>query len=133
MINIRVASLIKNVAVILVLFGSWQAVVPNETGVVEDQPSASNDFDEGETIEILTTHWINNRDIGQGKGPVTSQMLLENQSTYSDSWIQYGGDYANHRHSPIKALSPDNVKELRVCMELAYRYTRSICCLSNCL
>jgi len=44
MINIRVASLIKNVAVILVLFGFLASCSPNETGVVEDQPSASNDF-----------------------------------------------------------------------------------------
>ena len=118
MINIRISSLIKNAAVILVSLGLVASCSPNETGIVEDQPPASNDFDGGETIEILTTHWINSRDIGQGKGPITSQMLVESQSNYSDSWIQYGGDYANHRHSPIKALSPDNVKDLEFAWSL---------------
>ena len=118
MIDIRISSLIKNAAVILVSLGLVASCSPNETGIVEDQPPASNDFDGGETIEILTTHWINSRDIGQGKGPITSQMLVESQSNYSDSWIQYGGDYANHRHSPIKALSPDNVKDLEFAWSL---------------
>ena len=79
MIKIRVLSLIKNVALILFLFGILESCSPNETSDVEGQSSASNDFDGGETIEILTTHWINSRDIGQGKGPVTNQMLLEDK------------------------------------------------------
>ena len=81
-----------------------EATEPSSAGVEPD--------DVGETIVISTTHWTNDREIGYGSGPVSAEMLLEPQSSRSDVWLQFGGDYSNNRHSPIKALSPSNVDDL---------------------
>ena len=69
--------------------------------------------DVAETIVISTTHWTNDREIGYGSGPVSGEMLLEPQSSRSDVWLQYGGDYSNNRHSPITSLSPNNIDDLQ--------------------
>ena len=66
-----------------------------------------------ETIVISTTHWTNDREIGYGSGPVSAEMLLEPQSSRSDVWLQYGGDYSNNRQSPITSLSPNNIDDLQ--------------------
>ena len=92
----------------------------NESTNIENIPSSqaesnSNVMDPDDVAEALvisTTHWTNDRDIGYGSGPVSAEMLLEPQSSRSDVWLQYGGDYSNNRHSPINALSPENVDNL---------------------
>jgi len=66
----------------------------------------------GEALTITTTHWINNRSIGDGSGPVTTELLSEPQSANAGNWLQYGGDYSNQRHSPITELSPENIDDL---------------------
>ena len=82
---------------------------PPDTAVSAPVP----EFDDGgETVEVLTTHWINDANIGDGSGPVTDSDLRASQNEASDRWIQFGGDYSNRRHSPIEALSPDNVDGL---------------------
>jgi len=92
----------------------------NESTNIENIPSSqaesnSNVMDPDDVAEALvisTTHWTNDRDIGYGSGPVSAEMLLEPQSSRSDVWLQYGGDYSNNRHSPINALSPENIDNL---------------------
>ncbi len=61
----------------------------------------------------LPTHWINTRDIGRGLGPVAPERLL-NGTADPESWLLYGGDYNNFRHSPIDDLTPETVKRLQV-------------------
>jgi glucose dehydrogenase len=80
--------------------------------VAQQEPVVEFD-DGGESVEILTTHWINESDIGDGNGPATDALLLAPQNEASDRWIQFGGDYSNQRHSPIEALSPENVENLK--------------------
>ncbi len=59
------------------------------------------------------THWINDESIGHGMAPVSAAMLeagLEDPT----SWLIYGGNYANYRHSPIERLTPAAVPNLRM-------------------
>ena len=58
-------------------------------------------------------HWTNDKDIGGGGGPVTSEHLLASPSN-PEQWLLYGGDYANHRHSPIDDITPENASRLQV-------------------
>jgi hypothetical protein len=88
---------------------------PAEVNVPPDKSTSAPapEFDDGgETIEVLTTHWINDATIGDGSGPVTDSDLRAPQKEASDRWIQFGGDYSNRRHSPIESLSPENVDAL---------------------
>jgi alcohol dehydrogenase (cytochrome c) len=78
----------------------------------ESNSNVMDPDDVAEALVISTTHWTNDREIGYGSGPVSAEMLLEPQSSRSDVWLQYGGDYSNNRHSPINALSPENVDNL---------------------
>ena len=80
--------------------------------VTESNSNVMDPDDVAEALVISTTHWTNDREIGYGSGPVSAEMLLEPQSSRSDVWLQYGGDYSNNRHSPIDALSPENVDNL---------------------
>jgi alcohol dehydrogenase (cytochrome c) len=60
------------------------------------------------------THWMNESGkAGRGGGPVTDD-LLKKSPTDPSSWLHYGGNYASWRHSPIKALTPASLKNLRV-------------------
>ena len=61
----------------------------------------------------LPTHWTNDGPAGRGAGPVTSDMLKKAPADPS-SWLHFGGNYASWRHSPIKALTPASLKNLRV-------------------
>ncbi|MYD98186.1 MAG: PQQ-dependent dehydrogenase, methanol/ethanol family [Gammaproteobacteria bacterium] len=58
-------------------------------------------------------HWTNDKDIGGGGGPVTSEHLLASPSN-PEQWLLYGGDYGNHRHSPIDDITPENASRLQV-------------------
>src|SRR5918912_3910371 len=44
--------------------------------------------------------------------PVTSQQLLAGLKDPS-AWLMFGGDYTDQRHSPLKAITPQNVENLR--------------------
>ena len=60
---------------------------PSEVAAPSDlmQPEPDADFDVGgETVEVLTTHWINESDIGDGSGPVMDSDLRALQSEASD-------------------------------------------------
>ena len=61
----------------------------------------------------LPTHWINDKPIGNDAGPVTETDLRKGLSD-SSRWLLYGGNYSNYRHSPVKDLNPDSVKDLEV-------------------
>lgn len=91
---------------------STGSAVPTVDGS-ENTVTATSDPDAaGEALAISTTHWTNQKRIGLGLGPVTEELLIQPQSERSDIWIQYGGDYSNNRHSPIQALSPQNIDRL---------------------
>ncbi len=96
---------------------SEQSTSPQPAGSssseVENNASGMTDPDDNpETLVSTTTHWINQEPIGLGLGPVTDELLSSPQRDRSDIWIQYGGDYSNQRHSPIEALSPQNIDRL---------------------
>ena len=59
------------------------------------------------------THFTHEGAAGRGGGPVTADMLKKSPSDPS-SWLHFGGNYASWRHSPIKALTPASLKNLRV-------------------
>ena len=58
-------------------------------------------------------HWTNQEEIGNGNGPVTAEHLLNSPSN-TEQWLLYGGDYANHRHSPVDDITPENAARLQV-------------------
>jgi alcohol dehydrogenase (cytochrome c) len=52
---------------------------------------------------------------GQSPPPpplVTSQELLDGLPPDGSRWVTFGGNYANHRHSPLTQITPANVKGL---------------------
>jgi alcohol dehydrogenase (cytochrome c) len=59
------------------------------------------------------THWTNDEAIGRGLQPVTAAML-EDGLEDPTRWLLYGGNYGNHRHSPIQRLTPAAVPNLKV-------------------
>ncbi|MEJ2477586.1 MAG: PQQ-dependent dehydrogenase, methanol/ethanol family [Desulfobacterales bacterium] len=61
----------------------------------------------------MPSHWVAPAPTGKGAGPVTEEMLRKSGS-YTDKWLQYHGDDRGYRHSPIKALTPEKVKNLRL-------------------
>jgi alcohol dehydrogenase (cytochrome c) len=63
------------------------------------------------------THWKAETPVGTSAGPVTQDMLAA-PSTARDRWIQYGGNYANFRHSPIDSLTPKSAEKLTVAWAL---------------
>jgi|TARA_Y100000310_G_scaffold321786_1_gene379922 alcohol dehydrogenase (cytochrome c) len=60
-----------------------------------------------------STHWLNENPTGLDAAPVSQAMLAEGNRV-ANRWIQYGGDYANHRHSPIMQLNRESVANLQV-------------------
>jgi alcohol dehydrogenase (cytochrome c) len=49
----------------------------------------------------------------QPPGPVSNQELVDGLKADGSSWITFGGNYANHRFSPLTQISPDNVARLQ--------------------
>jgi alcohol dehydrogenase (cytochrome c) len=76
---------------------------------------ADDEKEEPAEIQLppLPTQWKAEKPVGTAAGPVTPQMLRV-AKTPPDRWIQYGGNYANFRHSPLKSLNPESVKNLSV-------------------
>ncbi|MDX1384051.1 MAG: PQQ-dependent dehydrogenase, methanol/ethanol family, partial [Thermoanaerobaculia bacterium] len=56
-------------------------------------------------------HWTHEGTIGDGGGPVTSAALAA--SPTPASWLHYGGNYGQWRHSPIESLTPETLADLR--------------------
>ncbi len=79
---------------------------------VEAAPAAVMDA-EAEAVPTLPTHWINVKAIGNSAGPVTTEKLSSGL-TDPATWLLYGGDYGNYRHSPITAFTPQSVARLQV-------------------
>jgi alcohol dehydrogenase (cytochrome c) len=51
--------------------------------------------------------------IAQSPGAnVTPQDILAGLPADGSRWLTFGGDYANHRHSPLTQITPDNVARL---------------------
>ena len=46
-------------------------------------------------------------------GPVTNQELLDGLKADGSSWLTFGGNYSNHRFSPLTQITPDNVAKLQ--------------------
>jgi len=64
-------------------------------------------------LQTLPTHWTGDGNIGNGDGPVTDEALLTGNSDPTE-WVLYGGNYSNHRHSAVTAITPENVAGLKV-------------------
>ena len=48
-----------------------------------------------------------------GPGPVTNQEILAGLRPDGASWLTFGGNYANHRFSPLTQITPENVSQLQ--------------------
>ena len=81
--------------------------------VTEDAPPVSETAVEASAAPPLPTHWPADKPIGQGSGPVGEELLLAGLAD-PEKWLLYGGDYANHRHSPVDDITPANVAKLQV-------------------
>jgi alcohol dehydrogenase (cytochrome c) len=49
----------------------------------------------------------------QPGAPVTYQEILEGLKPDGNKWLTFGGNFANHRFSPLTQITPDNVKRLQ--------------------
>jgi len=49
----------------------------------------------------------------QPPGPITNQELIEGLKADGNSWLTFGGNYSNHRFSPLSQISPENVAKLQ--------------------
>ena len=79
----------------------------------EATPPVAETAVEAAAAPPLPTHWPTDKPIGQGDGPVAADHLLAGLADTS-KWLLYGGNYANHRHSPIDDITPENVAGLQV-------------------
>jgi alcohol dehydrogenase (cytochrome c) len=57
-------------------------------------------------------HWVAESPAGRGGGPVTAEQLAGAHESASD-WLHYGGGYNSWRHSPIEAITAENVATLQ--------------------
>jgi alcohol dehydrogenase (cytochrome c) len=46
-------------------------------------------------------------------GPVTNQELIDGLKTDGSAWLTFGGNYSNHRFSPLTQITPENVSKLQ--------------------
>ncbi|WP_156254447.1 pyrroloquinoline quinone-dependent dehydrogenase [Sandarakinorhabdus oryzae] len=58
------------------------------------------------------TAWYADKPVGTAAGPVSAAQLAK--GTDGTSWLTYGGDYRNFRHSPLTSITPATVKNLHV-------------------
>lgn len=65
-----------------------------------------------------SSHWVAEKPIDNGAGPVTNK-LLRSAAKDSKNWLHYGGDYRNFRHSPLKSITPESVKNIKVAWTMA--------------
>jgi alcohol dehydrogenase (cytochrome c) len=64
-------------------------------------------------LAIITCAWVT-LPTAQQPPPalVTTQEILGGLPADGSSWLTFGGDYANQRHSPLTQIAPDNVARL---------------------
>ncbi len=67
--------------------------------------------EQAEALGLNDTHWTTDRDIGRGQGPVKASDL---EASPNGEWLHFGGNYQSWRYSPLEALTPGAVKNLRV-------------------
>jgi alcohol dehydrogenase (cytochrome c) len=58
------------------------------------------------------TAWYAANPVGTSAGPVTQAMLADPNNT--SQWLTYDNGYRNYRHSAVKSLTPEAVKNLHV-------------------
>jgi alcohol dehydrogenase (cytochrome c) len=46
-------------------------------------------------------------------GPITNQDILNGLAADGANWLTFGGNYANHRFSPLTQLTPENITRLQ--------------------
>ncbi|MGE3177650.1 MAG: pyrroloquinoline quinone-dependent dehydrogenase [Vicinamibacterales bacterium] len=49
----------------------------------------------------------------QQPGPVTFQEILEGLKPDGANWLTFGGNFSNHRYSPLTQITPENVAKLQ--------------------
>ena len=49
----------------------------------------------------------------QPGGPVTFQEILEGLKEDGSKWLTFGGNFQNHRFSPLTQITPENVAKLQ--------------------
>ena len=86
---------------------------PAADAAADAVPAQAETAVEAAAAPPLPTHWTTDQPIGNGLGPVTGELLLAGPAD-PEKWLLYGGDYANHRHSPIDDITPANVAKLQV-------------------
>ena len=101
------------IAVLLTMAGCEQAAVPQGDTPATGTPAETTAVEAAPAPVIH--HWTNDREIGGGDGPVNTEHLLSAPSN-PEQWLHYGGDYANHRHSPIDDITPENASQLKVAL-----------------
>jgi alcohol dehydrogenase (cytochrome c) len=50
---------------------------------------------------------------GAPPGPITNQELIDGLKADGTNWLTFGGNYANHRFSPLTQITPENVAKLQ--------------------
>ncbi len=105
---------------VLILAGCSRPEAPETETTAAESPEASAPVnpDADFALPPVPTHWTNSKPIGDSKGPATDADLRAGLSNPS-SWLLYGGNYGNFRHSPDTDLNPDSVKHLEVAWAFA--------------
>ena len=50
---------------------------------------------------------------GASPGPISNQELIDGLKADGANWLTFGGDYSNHRYSPLTQITPENVAKLQ--------------------
>ena len=50
---------------------------------------------------------------GAPPGPISNQELIDGLKADGANWLTFGGNYSNHRYSPLTQITPDNVSKLQ--------------------
>ena len=115
--SVRLVRVLASVAIGYWLFGCERAQQPapaQAAAPAAQAPAApAKPAELGDLLPKLPSHWTNDKDIGRGKGGVTDAQLAAGTSDPTE-WLLYGGNYANYRLSPIKALTPAAASTLQV-------------------